>query len=207
MAAEGGSAGWTWQGHLSYYDYQTKTEKQFKKVSKLKDELDKEGIVHVYKCFHPLAYPMGKVLHGYVIFGANKNGTIFFHSIEKNQEDLVWQRSHIWEDVIYRLKNEDRPSGQVSKESDVVVGDIYDLIDWLDNETQITRKYNVLFDNCQHFAKSVYEVVFQFKEKIMMTHPTLSAAESDADMYEWFQGLNEDITRVTTSMNVAKSGD
>ncbi|XP_052769624.1 uncharacterized protein LOC128209582 isoform X1 [Mya arenaria] len=198
MSSASGSLGWTWKGHLAYYDYQTKTEKQFKKVPKLKGELDKEEIVRVYKCFHPMAITLDKAFHEYVIFRAKKNGTVFFHSIEKNSEEIVWQRSKDSKDVLYRLKNVARPSGKVSEKSDVE-GDIHDLIDWLENESQITRKYNVLYDNCQHFAASVYGAVNQFKAEGMpediMAHPELSASDSDADMIDAFQILNDEITR------------
>ncbi|XP_052769625.1 uncharacterized protein LOC128209582 isoform X2 [Mya arenaria] len=47
MSSASGSLGWTWKGHLAYYDYQTKTEKQFKKVPKLKASV--YGAVNQFK--------------------------------------------------------------------------------------------------------------------------------------------------------------
>ncbi|XP_052769172.1 keratin, type I cytoskeletal 10-like [Mya arenaria] len=151
-----------WKNQLAYYDYETDKGRTYDEVRKLKDKLDDEDIVKVYKMNHPLLYeqqPTRDVFrHDYVILKTED----WFYSIEKNTEELVWQRSESREDVKYKLKGKKRVSDRSvvqCSEKDDGERHIFKLIDWLHANGEIHKEYDLLNSNCQHFAARVYNYV------------------------------------------------
>ncbi|XP_052766621.1 uncharacterized protein LOC128207622 isoform X2 [Mya arenaria] len=180
MSSSAGAKGSKWTGHLEYYDYQTNTEKIFKEVSQLKDELSNDAIVKLYKMNHPF---LSVFKHEFVIVQAG----LWYHSIEKNAEEIVWQTSLTFKDL-YKLKNKKRGS-KIPNEipSCKGAGDIYLFIDWLDAGKHLEQIYHVLLSNCQHFAKLVCDAEHEFKITDLLTADKIVAYNNFKELCFWEQ--------------------
>lgn len=94
------------------------------------------------------------LFHAFVVIKTRK----WWYSIEKDQEGIIIQRSTDKEAVL-KLKGEERTAAPTPGSEAEGTGKfkMADLVDWLYTKCELSKKYDLLLSNCQHFSKRVFD--------------------------------------------------
>ena len=164
----GGKSGEKWKSTI-YFDPRADSEEEAR-YEITEDELrtrmgelvDDEKIINVSVYKVSLSYwQLTNFLffHAFVVIETDK----WWWSIEKDFEGLTIQRSKILKYVkdCYRKKN--RRSNCTLLEEDGSNFYLMDLVDWLYKSNQLHEKYHLYSNNCQDFAKALFNKIAKKK--------------------------------------------
>jgi ankyrin repeat protein len=143
-------------------------------VDILKSALQDEKVIAALVCTNPLpAIPQTAVtIHAFVVFQTSnsnlKTKNVMWYSMEKNGQYIVLQQSPNMKDVMFNLYDPEEKKlvkrlGPVERGSFARGNgkDLEYLIRAIWKTNQLSKKYHLLFSNCQNFAE------FFFKEATM----------------------------------------
>jgi len=82
---------------------------------------------------------------------------------KKNSEGITIQRSKKIEFVKDRYRRDERRTPVEIMKQDSGRGSMEDLIDYLYGEDELNKPYDWLLDNCQHFAKRIFDEIAKTK--------------------------------------------
>ena len=149
------------------YEY-TILSKLVKKMSHLIDVSEPIKKIWVYK--HPLSESqLTQVMfnHQFVVFETRD----WWWSIEKNQQGIFLQRSMWLEWVKDHFIREARNKSMEVMSSDKGTKCMNDLLKFLEQNKELYKTYDLLRENCQHFAKRIFDQFAASK-----CHSTLTGA-------------------------------
>ena len=137
------------------------TDKELRKQMKMLIEQD-EKIFNVYAYRNPIwGWQLTNFFmsHWFIVFETEK----WWWSLEKNTEGITIQRSEEQEFVLNRYRREKRPEPIVKIDSDKGNRNMNNLVEFLYRKDELYRKYNLYDDNCQHFAKRIFDEIANSK--------------------------------------------
>jgi hypothetical protein len=125
---------------------------------------DSEMITEVRVYTHPLTgaqVTAGLLHHAFVVFGTDQ----WWWSIEKNDNGITIQRSKDIEYVRDKYRRNDRKTGLFGM-SGIKLEKKYkgshtlnELIDHIYIKNYLNQEYDLLNNNCQHFAEQIYQFI------------------------------------------------
>ena len=139
------------------------------KMGKLIDVREAIAQIWVYKCpLHEMQLSQVLLNHQFVVFGTSA----WWWSIEKNDQQIVIQRSKKWEWVKNHLKREARKTPVKEMSGDKGRKCMNDLIEFLYQKNELRKRYDVIEENCQDFAQRIFD---EFAAK--KYHGTISGSD------------------------------
>jgi hypothetical protein len=166
--------GCCWKHHLEFYDYD---EQPKPKVVRLKSSAlttllesdtfpnSKQQVVEILHFIHPLninQISWNFLHHAYIVMRTGQDEWSF----EKNQEGLVVQRGSKYRYCVERLHGNQRSNiYNYSKRATFVNSGVtvQDVLEWIVDNGELDKPYDVLSDNCQYFANRIMEAIVEFK--------------------------------------------
>jgi len=135
-------------------EYNISHAELLEKMGELIDVREAIEEIWVYKC------PLGELQlsqvflnHQFVVFGT----PAWWWSIEKNDQEIVIQRSKNCEWVQDHLKREARKTPVKLMSSDKGSKCMKDLLEFLYQKKELPKCYNVIEENCQDFAQRIFD--------------------------------------------------
>ncbi|XP_052265418.1 uncharacterized protein LOC127867938 [Dreissena polymorpha] len=95
------------------------------------------------------------LFHQYLVFETKK----WWWSIEKHTDAITIQRSTEASFVKDFFRRKPRITGRHCLKKSTGRGAIYKLIEWIKNNGELHKQYNVIHSNCKHFADAVFNQV------------------------------------------------
>ena len=128
-------------------------------IQKMNDLIEgEENIIRVFVCNCPIwGWQLTNMLfsHEFVVLETTK----WWWSIEKNTEGITIQRSKNPKYVRDRYRQENRPWPIHEKKVQRGKNNMKNLIRFLYEKDELHRRYNLLYNNCQHFAERIYNEI------------------------------------------------
>ncbi|XP_052265415.1 uncharacterized protein LOC127867935 isoform X2 [Dreissena polymorpha] len=109
--------------------------------------------------------------HKFVVFETER----WWWSIEKQKDGIIIPRSCKAASVEDACRNEWRNKGRARTSFGDGTMSVYELLDWLNTNGELYKKYNCFTNNCQHFAGDVSEILTTAER-----HNTSSLIKEDA---------------------------
>ena len=135
-------------------------------MNKLIEGYEEIKKINVYE--HPLGglsilrgviRPIANLSHVFMVLDTDK----WWWSIEKNDEGVTIQRSKYIEYVRDKYRRKSRPEPITKVKSDTGRRTMKHLISFLYRKDELHKKYNVLTENCQDFAKRIFDEIAENK--------------------------------------------
>jgi hypothetical protein len=155
-----------WTSSLHFYDYDDPEPKvsqiNCRDVATFKFPKLEQQVVELFGLLHPLQ-SWRSFFHEYIVIRTDKNE---LWSFEKNQEGIFLQRETESEakNCLKHLHGKKRSSFYTIKwntKSFGLVVSVQDILNWIMNTGELSKRYNLLEDNCQHFAARLKDAILE----------------------------------------------
>jgi hypothetical protein len=169
--------GCCWKHHLEFYDYDEQPKPEvvllrsfdLTKLPKYDYKYifpnSKQQVVEIKRYIHPLNINQTSwnfFHHAYIVMRTGLDEWSF----EKNQEGLVVQRGTKFKCCVEYLHGNQRSRIYNYSQRATFVNSgvtVQDLLEWIVDNGELDKPYDVLSDNCQYFADRIMKAIVEFK--------------------------------------------
>lgn len=124
------------------------------KLKSLIDTNEEIQQIFVYKCpLYSVQLTMFMLYHAFTVLETNE----WWWSIEKNTEGITIQRSKKLDFVRNRYRRTIRNNPIKEMKSDKGRMKMEELVNWFYSNAELNKKYRLLNENCQNFAKRIFD--------------------------------------------------
>jgi hypothetical protein len=163
------SVGGKWTYCLEFYNYDEQPNPKILRLKKsdlttYEEFLNSEQqIVEIYRLIHPLHWSQLSWNHMHHAFIVMRTAQDEVWSFEKNQEGLVVQREfYAYEYCVKYLHGNRRTWFYTVQEKAKCVYSgvtVQDVLKWILKNDELNKSYDLLSDNCQHFADRITHAI------------------------------------------------